>query len=94
MSDAEPDTTNESTSAGPAGAQTRGLNDSTDAPQLLVNFEQLTIKDHGNQHENSYDDPQPGDIDGFGGTGRSRFFIFSSWSHLSPHIRLSKNECV
>ena len=76
MSDAEPDTTNESTSAGPAGAQTRGLNDSTNAPQLLVNFEQLTINDHGNQHENSYEDPQPGDIDGFGGTGRSRFFIF------------------
>lgn len=40
ISDAEPEITNESASAGPAEARTRGLNDSTNDKQLLVNFQQ------------------------------------------------------
>lgn len=76
MSDAEPEITNESASAGPAGARTRGLNDSTNDKQLLVNFQQMTINDHRHSKQKRHEDPQPGDIEAFGGQSKNRFFIF------------------
>ncbi|KAJ5052438.1 hypothetical protein NUH16_011131 [Penicillium rubens] len=76
MSDAEPDITNESTSDDTAGAQTRGMNDSSVGPQLFVDFEKLNISEGRPEKKGRHEDPQPGDIAGFGGTGKSRFFIF------------------
>ncbi|KAJ5244629.1 hypothetical protein N7489_004725 [Penicillium chrysogenum] len=76
MSDAEPKLTDESTSDGTAGAQTRGMNDSSVGPQLFVDFEKLNINECRREKKGRHEDPQPGDIAGFGGTGKSRFFIF------------------
>ncbi|CAG8155077.1 unnamed protein product [Penicillium nalgiovense] len=76
MSDAEPKLTDESTSDGTAGAQTRGMNDSSVGPQLFVDFEKLNINEGRPEKKERHEDPQPGDIAGFGGTGKSRFFIF------------------
>lgn len=76
MSDAEPDITNESTSAGTAGAQTRGMNISSVCPQLFVDFEKLNIDEGRHEKKGRHEDPQPGDIAGFDGTGNNRFFIF------------------
>ncbi|KUM55868.1 hypothetical protein ACN42_g11366 [Penicillium freii] len=76
MSDAKPEITNNSASAGPAGPRTRGLNDSTNDKQLLVNFQQLAINDHRHSKEKRHEDPQPGDIEAFGGQSKNRFFIF------------------
>ncbi|CAG8094535.1 unnamed protein product, partial [Penicillium nalgiovense] len=45
MSDAEPKLTDESTSDGTAGSQTRGMNDSSVGPQLFVDFEKLNINE-------------------------------------------------
>ncbi|KAJ6163815.1 hypothetical protein N7497_003794 [Penicillium chrysogenum] len=76
MSDAEPDITNESTSNGTAGAQTRGMDDSSVGPQLFVDFEKLNINECRREKNRRHEDPQPGDIAAFGGSGKSRFFIF------------------
>ncbi|CAG8902387.1 unnamed protein product [Penicillium egyptiacum] len=76
MSDAEPDITNESTSTGTAGAQTRGMNNSSVGAQLFVDFEKLNIDEGRHKKKGRHEDPQPGDIAGFGGTGNNRFFIF------------------
>jgi hypothetical protein len=76
MSDAEPKLTDESTSDSTAGAQTREMNDSSVGPQLFVDFEKLNINECRREKKGRHEDPQPGDIAGFGGTGKSRFFIF------------------
>jgi hypothetical protein len=76
MSDVEPKIANKSASAGPAGARTRGLNDSTNDRKLLVDFQQMTINDHRDSKKKRHEDLQPGDIEAFGGQSRNRFFIF------------------
>lgn len=76
MSDVELEIANKSASAGPTGARTRGLNDSTKDTQLLVDFQQMTINDHRHPKKKRHEDPQPGDLEAFGGQSKTRFFIF------------------
>lgn len=76
MWDVEPEIANKSASAGPAGARTRGLNDSTNDTQLLVDFQQMTISDQRHSKKKRHEDPQPGDVEAFGGQSKNRFFIF------------------
>ncbi|KAJ5300060.1 hypothetical protein N7508_007303 [Penicillium antarcticum] len=84
MSDAEPKLTDESTSDSTAGAQTRGMNDSSVGPQLFVDFEKLNINECRREKKERHEDPQPGDIAWLGGTGKSRFFIFRVGPAQSP----------
>ncbi|CAG8947837.1 unnamed protein product [Penicillium salamii] len=76
MSDVEPQTSGKSVSAGPTGARARGLDDSTNDKQLLVDFQQMSISEHRHSKKKRHEDPQPGDIEAFGGQSNNRFFIF------------------
>jgi hypothetical protein len=94
MSDAEPDITNESTSDGTAGAQTRGMNDSSVGPQLFVDFEKLNISEGRPEKKGRHEDSPTRRHSRVWRHREKSVLHFSGWSRPGPQARVSKNKGV